>query len=61
MQIRTTNGRGEGTTREAKKKRSEESSEAILKKPKQDTPTTSTSKVHTYINICIYNIKYLHT
>ncbi|XP_027367477.1 transcription factor bHLH111 [Abrus precatorius] len=43
-QIRTINGRGEGTTREVKKKRSEESSEAILKKPKQDASTAS-SKV----------------
>lgn len=44
--MRTTNGRGEGTTREVKKKRSEESSEASLKKPKQDTSTTnSASKV----------------
>jgi hypothetical protein len=47
MQMRNSNGRGEGTTREIKKKRSEESSEASLKKPKQDTSTTnSSSKVH---------------
>ncbi|XP_061370642.1 transcription factor bHLH111-like [Gastrolobium bilobum] len=39
------NGRGEGTTREVKKKRSEESSEANLKKSKQDTSTASSSKV----------------
>ncbi|MED6162499.1 hypothetical protein PIB30_071014 [Stylosanthes scabra] len=40
------NGRVEGTTaREVKKKRSEESSEAILKKPKQDTSTASSTKV----------------
>ncbi|KAK7343879.1 hypothetical protein VNO77_12976 [Canavalia gladiata] len=42
--LRNINGRGEGTTREVKKKRSEESSEAI-KKPKQDTSTASSSKV----------------
>ncbi|KAK7279590.1 hypothetical protein RJT34_24643 [Clitoria ternatea] len=40
------NGRGgEGTTREVKKKRSEESSETILKKHKQDASTASSSKV----------------
>ncbi|XP_027934666.1 transcription factor bHLH111 isoform X2 [Vigna unguiculata] len=38
------NGKGEGTTREVKKKRSEESSDAMLKKPKQDTSTASSSK-----------------
>ncbi|XP_057425431.1 transcription factor bHLH111 isoform X2 [Lotus japonicus] len=43
-QMRTNNGRGEGTIREVKKKRSEESSEAISKKPKQDTSTASSSK-----------------
>ncbi|KAL1295143.1 hypothetical protein HN51_056006 [Arachis hypogaea] len=43
---RSNNGRVEGTTaREVKKKRSEESSEAILKKPKQDTSTASSTKV----------------
>ncbi|RZB88244.1 transcription factor bHLH111 isoform X5 [Glycine max] len=43
--IRTNvNGKGEGTTREVKKKRSEESSDAMLKKPKQDTSTASSSK-----------------
>lgn len=53
--MRTTNGRGEGTTREVKKKRSEESSEASLKKPKQDTSTTnSASKVH-YIYYYVIN------
>ncbi|KAK2457611.1 hypothetical protein P8452_04379 [Trifolium repens] len=41
--MRNSNGRGEGTTREIKKKRSEESSEASLKKPKQDTSTTNSS------------------
>lgn len=47
MQIRTNvNGKGEGTTREVKKKRSEESSDAMLKKPKQDTSTASSSKVY---------------
>ncbi|XP_058741337.1 uncharacterized protein LOC131613700 isoform X2 [Vicia villosa] len=40
--MRTSSGR-EGTTREVKKKRSEESSEANLKKPKQDTSTTNSS------------------
>nr|KYP53040.1 Transcription factor bHLH111 family [Cajanus cajan] len=44
--IRTNiNGKGEGTTREVKKKRSEESSDAMLKKPKQDASTASSSKV----------------
>ncbi|KAK7268337.1 hypothetical protein RIF29_21035 [Crotalaria pallida] len=43
--IRTNNGKGEGTAREVKKKRSEESSEATLKKPKQDTSTASSTKV----------------
>ncbi|BAT94517.1 hypothetical protein LR48_Vigan02g184100 [Vigna angularis] len=44
--IRTNiNGKGEGTTREVKKKRSEESSDAMLKKLKQDTSTASSSKV----------------
>ncbi|XP_029129657.1 transcription factor bHLH111 isoform X2 [Cajanus cajan] len=43
--IRTNiNGKGEGTTREVKKKRSEESSDAMLKKPKQDASTASSSK-----------------
>lgn len=56
--MRTTNGRGEGTTREVKKKRSEESSEASLKKPKQDTSTTnSSSKVHKYIYYILCNIR----
>ncbi|XP_004496221.1 uncharacterized protein [Cicer arietinum] len=41
--MRNSNGRGEGTTREIKKKRSEESSEASLKKTKQDTSTTNSS------------------
>lgn len=47
IQTRTSSGR-DGTTREVKKKRSEESLEANLKKPKQDTSTTnsSSSKVH---------------
>ncbi|KAG4919352.1 hypothetical protein JHK85_057633 [Glycine max] len=46
--IRTNvNGKGEGTTREVKKKRSEESSDAMLKKPKQDTSTASSSKTDT--------------
>ncbi|KAG4997979.1 hypothetical protein JHK84_029004 [Glycine max] len=46
IKIRTNvNGKGEGTTREVKKKRSEESSDAMLKKPKQDTSTASSSKV----------------
>ncbi|CAL0299723.1 unnamed protein product [Lupinus luteus] len=44
-QIRINNGKGEGTAHEVKKKRSEESSEAILKKPKQDTSTASSTKV----------------
>ncbi|KAK7391413.1 hypothetical protein VNO78_19829 [Psophocarpus tetragonolobus] len=39
------NGKGEGTAREVKKKRSEESSDATLKKPKQDISTASSSKV----------------
>lgn len=56
IQMRTTNGRGEGTTREVKKKRSDESSEAILKKPKQDTSTAS-SKVYIYFyKINIYQL-----
>ncbi|RDX65597.1 Transcription factor bHLH111 [Mucuna pruriens] len=43
--IRTNvNGKGEGTTREVKKKRSEESSDAMLKKPKQEASTASSSK-----------------
>ncbi|KAI4313434.1 hypothetical protein L6164_026417 [Bauhinia variegata] len=42
---RTNGGREQGTAGEAKKKRSEDSSEAILKKPKQDSSTASPTKV----------------
>ncbi|KAF1879149.1 hypothetical protein Lal_00047821 [Lupinus albus] len=43
--IRINNGKGEGTAHEVKKKRSEESSEVILKKLKQDTSIASSTKV----------------
>ncbi|OIV89565.1 hypothetical protein TanjilG_19242 [Lupinus angustifolius] len=44
--IRNNGGKGEGTAvREVKKKRCEESSETMLKKPKQDTSTASSTKV----------------
>ena len=45
MQAKTNSGRGVGNTAEVKKKRSEDSSETILKKPKQDTSTASSAKV----------------
>ncbi|RDY12197.1 Transcription factor bHLH111, partial [Mucuna pruriens] len=41
---RTTNRKGDGRTSEVKKKRSEESSDATLKKPKQDTSKESCTK-----------------
>ncbi|XP_061351022.1 transcription factor bHLH111-like [Gastrolobium bilobum] len=42
---KTNNGRGQRRASEVKKKRSEDSSDAILKKPKQDVSTDSSTKV----------------
>ncbi|KAA8532372.1 hypothetical protein F0562_032373 [Nyssa sinensis] len=39
------NGRGQGITNEGKKKRTEENSETVLKKPKQENSTASSAKI----------------
>jgi hypothetical protein len=44
MQTRI-NGKGQGTANEGKRKRSEDSSESVLKKPKHESPTASSLKV----------------
>ncbi|XP_062150217.1 uncharacterized protein LOC133858769 isoform X3 [Alnus glutinosa] len=40
------NGKEQGTTNEGKRKRSEDGSEPVLKKPKHESPTASSAKVH---------------
>ncbi|XP_054810271.1 transcription factor bHLH123 [Prosopis cineraria] len=45
LPTRTGNGRGQGSATQVKKKRTDDSSEAILKKPKQETSTASSTKV----------------